>query len=56
MFVFNLLFIFKSFIYSFFILQADSCLGFFNEQTQQWECEDNCLQNEGDEYCGETGL
>ena len=37
-------------------LQDESCLGFFNEQTQQWECEDNCLQNEGNEYCGETGL
>lgn len=31
------------------------CLGFFNEKTKQWECEDKCFDKEGDfVYCGET--
>jgi len=32
----------------------DGCLSFFNTDTGQWECEDECLKKEGDEYCGTT--
>ena len=32
----------------------DSCLSFFNTDTGQWECEDPCLKQEGNQYCGST--
>ena len=32
----------------------DSCLSFYNEDTEEWECEDYCLELVGDEYCGKT--
>lgn len=32
----------------------DICLGFFNEETRKWECQDKCLDKEGDSYCGKT--
>ena len=38
----------------------DSCLGFFNEETKEWECEDRCLKEKNDNeekedlLCGET--
>lgn len=32
-----------------------SCLGYFNENTQEWECEDNCLEkNDKGQFCGNT--
>lgn len=32
-----------------------SCLGFFNEVTQEWECEDKCLEkNDSGQFCGST--
>ena len=36
-------------------LQDESCLGFFNEETREWECEDKCLKEENGKYCGKTG-
>jgi len=33
----------------------DTCLSFFNTNTQEWECEDECLEkNENGLLCGET--
>ena len=32
----------------------DACLSFFNTETRRWECEDECLEKVGDQYCGET--
>ena len=30
-------------------------MGFFNEETNEWECEDECLQKDDNgQYCGET--
>ena len=30
--------------------------GMFNEETNEWECEDECLQKDDNgQYCGETG-
>ena len=32
-----------------------SCLGYFNEITQEWECEDECLEkNKNEQFCGTT--
>ena len=32
-----------------------SCLSFFNEEKQEWECEDKCLEeNENGQFCGST--
>jgi len=39
----------------FYNIQNDACLGFFNVQTQEWECEDECLTKEGNTFCGDTG-
>ena len=30
------------------------CLGFYNTQTGEWECEDKCLTKKNDRYCGKT--
>ena len=30
------------------------CLSFFNTKTEEWECEDECLSREGNQYCGTT--
>jgi len=32
----------------------DVCLSYFNEATHQWECQDKCLKQKGNEYCGTT--
>lgn len=29
-------------------------LGFFDEESGDWVCEDSCLEEDGSEYCGET--
>ena len=35
--------------------KSDSlCLGFFNEASDQWECEDPCLEKKGGLLCGST--
>ena len=34
--------------------REEACLSFFNENTQEWECEDPCLQYEGNLACGTT--
>ena len=37
------------------ISKKRSCLSFFNEETQEWECEDKCLErNDDDQFCGST--
>ena len=30
------------------------CLSFFNTKTEEWECEDECLSREDNQYCGTT--
>ena len=32
----------------------DLCLGYYEESTEKWICEDECLQNEDDTLCGES--
>ena len=32
----------------------DACLSFFNEEKQEWECEDECLEYKNGQACGET--
>ena len=32
----------------------DMCLSFFNTKTGEWECEDECLSRENNQYCGIT--
>lgn len=31
-----------------------ACLGYFDTKSNQWKCEDQCLDQEGDSYCGTT--
>lgn len=31
-------------------------MGFYNENTQKWECEDECLEKDGNFFCGDTGI
>ena len=38
------------------IFKGDGCLSFFNVETEEWECEDECLKKEGNTLCGTTGL
>ena len=36
-------------------IAEDSCLGFYNEEDQIWECEDPCLEQDNDgQLCGST--
>ena len=37
------------------IFKDNACLGFYNTVSHSWECEDNCLDKEGNQYCGKTG-
>ena len=59
MFVFFISFKFilfkKNINFIFYNFQDESCLGFFNEETREWECEDKCLKEENGKYCGKTG-
>jgi len=31
-----------------------TCLGFFNVKTNEWECQDSCLEQQGNRLCGRT--
>ena len=33
----------------------DACLGYFDTVDRRWKCEDPCLEQEGDSFCGTTG-
>eukprot|EP00012_Vannella_robusta_P010712 CAMPEP_0206203140 /NCGR_PEP_ID=MMETSP0166-20121206/12633_1 /ASSEMBLY_ACC=CAM_ASM_000260 /TAXON_ID=95228 /ORGANISM="Vannella robusta, Strain DIVA3 518/3/11/1/6" /LENGTH=185 /DNA_ID=CAMNT_0053622283 /DNA_START=41 /DNA_END=598 /DNA_ORIENTATION=- len=33
---------------------GDLCLGFFDVEKNEWICEDECLEQEGSFYCGDT--
>jgi len=35
-------------------IDDNACLSFFNERTNKWECEDNCLERNGNQFCGRT--
>ena len=40
---------------SFFTMFQDACLGFVNEETNEWECADECVEeNDEGQFCGET--
>ena len=36
--------------------KEDSCLGYFNEETREWECEDKCMDEKENLLCGKTGI
>jgi len=35
-------------------IDDNACLGYYDTDSQSWECEDECLDKEGSQYCGDT--
>lgn len=37
------------------VSKKDMCLGYYNEDKSEWECEDRCVKEKDNTFCGSTG-